>query len=284
MLSPSHILFRRRYSQPSPRTFRDVAFLVAALLTLMLANVATAWASDLGVLLATRAAAGAAASVVTPTASVLAAGSVPASHRARALAIVIAGLTLATAVGVPSASLLSNLVSWRGSLVGVAVLCAMCAGGVLLLVRSSPAAKTPRLRERFVPLADPYIRRVLLITVTGMAAAYCPYTFFGQSTGTAGNELTTALTAYGVGAVVGSLASGRFTDSWGPDRTLTVAYTSLALAIAVIATHGPFVVILSASAVWGAASWAQTPPQQHRLLTHDSAHATMVIGMNASAL
>lgn len=258
--------------------------LVAALITLALANAATAWAPDLGVLLATRAIAGAAASVVTPTAGVIAATAVPAIYRARALAVVIAGLTLATAIGVPSASLLSNLVSWRVSLICVSALCALCAGAVLSLIRPSPATQAPRLRERFAPLADPYIRRVLLLTLVGMAAAYCPYAFFGQATGTTGTELPIALAGYGIGAVIGSLASGRYTDLVGPGRTLATAYITMALALAVIATHGPFMIVMIATALWGAASWAQTPPQQHRLLTHESANATMVIGMNASAL
>jgi predicted MFS family arabinose efflux permease len=117
-----------------------------------------------------------------------------------------------------------------------------------------------------------------------MAAAYCPYAFIGEVTHTSGSELTLVLTAYGIGAVIGSLASGRFTDNAGPTRTLTITYLAMPIALLITATGGPPLVTFLAVAGWGATSWAQTPPQQHRLLSHNPNNATMVIGLNASAL
>lgn len=258
--------------------------LVMALLLLAAANLASAAAPDLLALLATRAVAGAAASLVTPTAGVIASAVAPESHRARALALVITGLTLATAIGVPLGSAVNSALSWRSAVVAVAGLCVLAAATTHVLCPEVPGTPRQPLRVRFAPLTDPQVRRTLLLTGVGMAAAYCPYAFIGAITDTRGARLTLMLTGYGCGAVVGSLASGPLTDRIGPRRTLGIAYVAMVIAMIVAGLRGPLAVALVACVGWGAASWAQTPPQQYRLLRRAPAKAPMVIGLNASAL
>lgn len=260
------------------------ALLVVALVLLAAANLASAVAPDLVALLLARAAAGAAASLVTPTAGVIAAALAPQSHRARALALVVTGLTLATAIGVPLGAAMSSALSWRSAVAAVAGLCLLAAGAVHLLCPETSGTAPSSVRSRFSPLVDPQIRRTLLLTWLGMAAAYAPYAFLGTVTDTRGVRLTAMLAAYGCGALGGSLASGPLTDRIGAQRTLMLAYSTMVGSMVVAALHGPLGIGLLAALAWGASSWAQTPPQQHRLLALAPTQPAMVIGLNASAL
>src|SRR3546814_373774 len=75
--------------------------LCTALALLSVANIGSALAMSMPWLIATRVAAAATAAAYTPNAGAVAATLVPPEFRARALAIVFGGLTVATALGVP---------------------------------------------------------------------------------------------------------------------------------------------------------------------------------------
>ncbi len=259
--------------------------IAAALAVLAVANVLCAVSDEFTTFLAGRVLAAAAASVVTPSAGVLATRVAGEQRRGRALALVISGLTIATAVGVPVGSAVATVTSWRTALFAVGGLAALAA--VLIVATAPDPAPGARqsIRDRLAPLGHPRVLAILALTVLGMAAAYVPYAYAAQllSTGNSG-WLVALLAAYGVGAVAGSLASGTLTDKFGPDRTLMGAYTLMATSFAILAFHPPAIAVVALAAAWGAASWMQTPPQQHRLLAAAPQHGTVTIGANASAL
>lgn len=260
------------------------SLMCAALVALALFNLAAAAAPSLSLLLLARAAAALAASVITPTAGVLAAATVPATHRGRALALVVSGLTLATAIGVPLGAASSTVASWRTVLVGVAALSAVAAVAVRYLAPDAPGRAGMSVAQRFAPLARRDVTVTLALTTLGMAAAYCGYAYIASFTHTRSVALTLVLLGYGLGALGGSLASGTLADRRGPALGLGVAYPLMAIAVVVCAAHLGSVVTVMAATVWGAASWSQTPPQQQRLIAYDPEHAPMTIGLNASAL
>lgn len=143
------------------------------LIALALCNLVAAAAPSLRLLLLARAAAALAASAITPTAGALAAATVPANHRGRALALVVSGLTLATVIGVPLGTVLSALASWRTVLVGVAALSATAAVAVRYLAPDAPGRAGMSLGQRFAPLARGDVTATLALTTLGMDAAYC---------------------------------------------------------------------------------------------------------------
>ena len=77
------------------------ALLVAALAVLAIANAASALAPNLPLLLISRVLAAGGAAGYTPTAGAVSAALVRPEMRARALSVVVGGLTVATALGVP---------------------------------------------------------------------------------------------------------------------------------------------------------------------------------------
>lgn len=259
--------------------------IAVAMLVLAVANVVCAASTGFALFLAGRVLAALAASVVTPAAGVLAARVADERHRGRALALVIAGLTIATAVGVPVGNVLATIASWRTALLGIAGLAAV-AGLLIYTTAPNPAVGArQRIADRLVPLTQPRVVSILTLTVLGMAAAYVPYAYVAELI-PYGNSgwFVAVLAAYGVGAVAGSLVSGSLTDKLGANCTLTIAYGLMAVSFVALASRPPAIAVVVAAASWGAASWAQTPPQQHRLLGATPTIGSVAIGTNASAL
>jgi predicted MFS family arabinose efflux permease len=257
----------------------------AALVILAAANILCAVSGEFTTFLAGRVLAALAASVVTPSAGLLAARVAGEQRRGRALALVVSGLTIATAVGVPVGSAVAAVTSWRTALLAVAGLAALAAALILATAPNPAPGARQSVRDPLAPLGHPRVLAILALTVLGMTAAYVPYAYIAQllPIGRSG-WLVIVLTAYGIGAVAGSLASGALTDRFGPGRTLTGAYALMTVSFVVMAFHPPAVAVAFLATAWGAASWMQTPPQQHRLLTTAPEHGAVTIGTNASAL
>ncbi|HWX48452.1 MAG TPA: MFS transporter [Roseomonas sp.] len=156
------------------------ALMIGALVSLGMANLGSAVAPTLGVLIATRIAAAAAAAAYTPNAGAVAAALVRPDLRARALAVVIGGLTIATALGVPLGRVASAALSWRAALGLVGAISFAAALGVLAIMPRVPGNPRVPLGERLALLRRPGVMAVLPLTVLGMAACYMPYAFTVQ--------------------------------------------------------------------------------------------------------
>lgn len=266
--------------------------LCVSLALLGAANIGSALATSMPWLIASRIAAAATAAAYTPNAGAVAAALVRTGFRARALAIVIGGLTVATALGVPLGRVASTMLSWRAALVAV--------GGVALLASAGVRASLPRLggapamslAQRLQVLRQPAVLKVLPLTVLGMAAAYVPYAYTMQvlqALATPAGWVTGMLLGYGLGAMAGNYLSGAGTDRRGARRVLLTAYLIMAVALGglawLAASAQPMLPITAALVgLWGASSWAQSPAQQHRLIASAPQHGALVVALNASAI
>ncbi|NBE83555.1 MFS transporter [Micromonospora rubida] len=266
--------------------------LVAALTVLFLANLGSALAPNLPILILTRVLAAAGAAGYTPNAGAAAAALVRQEQRGRALAVVVGGLTVATALGVPLGSLFGRLFDWRPVLAGVAMLCLLVAAGVHLVMPELPGNPRTPLRQRLAVLRRPGVFVVLPLTVIGMASCYTAYAYSVPALHASGMPLSAASTIlflYGVGAVLGNLTAGYATDRWGWAVVLGTAYVAMAATLAglgrLAATHAAVPALVGLLAlVWGASSWAQTPPQQHRLIAAAPGESPLVISLNSSGI
>ncbi|MFD5081388.1 MFS transporter [Kitasatospora sp. NPDC058406] len=266
--------------------------LVTALAGLGAANLASALAPTFAALLATRVAAAGAAAAFTPNAGAVAASLARPERRAGALAVVVGGLTAATALGVPLGGLAGQWTGWRWALGAVAGLALAAAGAVALLLPALPGGPAVALRERLAVLRRPAVRAILPLTALGMAAAYTVYAYSVPALAAVGltaRDAAWALGLYGVGAVLGNLGAGLATDRLGGVGVLTAGYLVMAVALgglgllAASGTRAPVLVGLLALA-WGASSWCQTPPQQHRLIAAAPQEAPLVVALNSSAI
>ena len=266
--------------------------LVLALVVLGLADVLFAFAPSLGVVFAARVVAASGSAMFTPIAGAVAADLVPHRYRGRALATVITGLTVATAIGVPAGAFVAHEFGWRVAVGLVAALCGLVAGAVTLAVPNLPGGARVRLRARLGVVRLPAVQAILALTVLGLGASYTVYVYAVPAFGALGVAVADTqfmLFAYGVGAVVGAQLSGLFTDRVSGARVLLVVYTMLALVLLVagiLATgeQRPTALVVVLATAWGAVSWSQSPPQQSRLIEVAPEDAAIVLSLNASCI
>lgn len=262
--------------------------LIVALALFAAANGIAAMAPTLGFLLVVRIAAAGAAALYTPNALAVAAATAPPNKRGRALALVTAGLTVATIMGVPLGSWIGFHFGWRSTFGLVALLGLAAAAGVLAFF---PAISTPPaigLRARLAPLGQPPVLGILGLTVLSFTGGFAIYTYIAlllrHFTHLGGVGISAMLLVFGLAGVVGNWLGGYTADTKGPVPVLaasTIVLTSVFMLLPVAATWLPGAVL--SLAAWGIGGWALVPAQQHRLVTFVPENPSIVLSLNASA-
>ena len=254
-----------------------------------LGNLASVLAPSYGTLVAARFIAGLPHGAFFGVAALVAAHLMGPKNRAKAVAHVMTGLTVATVLGVPMASWLGQALGWRSAF-GLVV-----AVGVITLIAIwfwLPA----RLRSMHVtsPLTElGALKRVqvwlaLLVGMIGFGGMFAVYTYITTTmtdvTGLPRGLVPLALMIFGIGMVVGNLVGGRMADK-SVVRGLYVSIGALGtvLAIFVLASHNPWTALVVLFGI-GAAGSAVAPALQTRLM--DVAHGaqTLAAALNHSAL
>ena len=209
------------------------------------------------------------------------------------MAIVIGGLTVATALGVPLGRIASLVIDWRAALGLVAALAVFAAIGIVVEMPRVSGAPRVGLQQRLSVLRRPGVRGTLFLTVLGMSAAYAPYAFTVPILDTlsmAGESIALMLVLYGLGAVAGNYGAGLLTDRWGGRRVLICAYALTAATFAGLAGLSMMPVrdmpVLAGALMvcWGVGVWSQNPAQIHRLVGIAPQEAPLVVALNASAV
>jgi DHA1 family inner membrane transport protein len=210
-------------------------------------------------------------------------------NRAKAVAHVMCGLTVATVIGVPLASWLGQALGWRSAFalvvaIGVITLTAMWFW-LPLQLRSmhitSPLTELAALKRVQVWLA-------LAVGMIGFGGLFAVYTYISTTmTDVAGLPralVPLALMVFGLGMVVGNLVGGRLADR-SVVRALYLSMTALGVILAVFvpASHNPWTALPVLFGV-GAAGSAVAPALQTRLMdvAHDA--QTLAAALNHSAL
>jgi len=235
-----------------------------------------------------RVTAAAGASAYTPAAVAAAGALAPEGRRGTALAIVISGLSAATALGVPLGTLVGGALGWRFTLLLVAVLGAAVMAGCHLPA-DAPAGAVAGLRERLAPLRKPAVLLVLATTLFALASEYTIYTYlsliFGAATDGRTVLLSALLLAFGVGAVIGNAVAGPATDRWGDGPVLLLALVGVvAVEFLMPWTTGSLWPSLLAMGLWGVAGWGYLVPLQHRLMALAPGAASLTTSLNSSAI
>lgn len=263
--------------------------LLAGLLVFLLGNLLTAMVRTFDLALVSRAVAGLGGAMFTPAASATATALVPAERRARALAVILAGLAGATALGAPIGTLVASLGDWRTTMWFVSGVAALAGVGVFAALPGLAAGARIRLRDRLAPLADARVAATLATTLLFMFGVFLIYTYvsvvFDRATGGAGARLAAMLSTWGIAATVGNLAAGSLTNRFGNRRVANVAIALVAVDFALMSwTSASFAAGLVALAVWGACGWGLVVAQQHRLVDIAPPLAPILLALNASAI
>lgn len=263
--------------------------LLALMAVFTLGNVASMLAPSYGTLVGARFLAGLPHGAYFGVAALVAAHLMGPQHRAKAVAHVLTGLTVATVLGVPAASWLGQSLGWRAAFglvvaVGVLTLTALAfwLPVQLRLMRStSPLTELGALRRPQVWLA-------LAVGMIGFGGMFAVYTYIATTmTDVAGMHralIPLALMVFGLGMFVGNLVGGRLADQ-SVVRALYLSMGALCftLTVFVAASHNVWTALLVLFGI-GLTGSAVGPALQTRLMdvAHDA--QTLAAALNHSAL
>jgi predicted MFS family arabinose efflux permease len=263
--------------------------LVAAMLVMALGNALGAVAPNYATLFIARMITALGAAVYTPTATVVAAELNPPERRARAIATIFGGLTVAMVLGIPLSSLLAGPLGYRGVFGLVAGLIVVAAVSVWLVVPTVAAPPPVGLKARLAVAADRRVLAMLIVTLLISVAGLSVYTYLtpllADVVGVHGTTVSLLLFAYGLGGVLGNSLGGVATDRFGSRRPLIWALAGCTVFLALLPVVASVVVgAVVILVLWGMANWAINPPMQSRLVDLAPDTAGLVLAMNAAAI
>ncbi|MFJ7206838.1 Cmx/CmrA family chloramphenicol efflux MFS transporter [Streptomyces sp. NPDC098789] len=161
-------------------------------------------------------------------------------QRARAMAVMIGGLSIANVLGVPAGAFLGEHLGWRSAFWSVGAASAIALVGILALIPPIPlAAEKPRLLRELAIYRDRQVWLSIGVTALAAGGVFCAFSYLSPLlTEVAGLDsawVPWILGLFGVGALVGTTVGGRVADAhlfgvllWGISAS-TVFLTALAL-------------------------------------------------------
>jgi predicted MFS family arabinose efflux permease len=262
--------------------------LVAALVWYAAGHALCALMPSFAALLPVRAVTVLGAAVFTPQAAAAVGALTPVARRGRAITFIFLGWSLASVVGMPSASYISDLFGWR---VAFLVIAALSLGAAVWVHAAVPAG----LRAAPLTLAswrDVFGDRVLMaiVLVTALAGAgqftlfsyFAPYFRTVHGAGTV--EITFLFVWFGVFGLIGNVLASRHVDRVGAARA--VDFTLLLIAASLLAW--PLVGGIAGLALvlvpWALACFSCQSMQQARLNSAAPALAPALMALNTSAI
>lgn len=165
--------------------------------------------------------------------------------KAKAMSIVVGGITLACVAGVPAGAVLGQHWGWRSAFWAVAALSALAMIGVLATIPSGRGATAPRrLRSELRTMASPQLWVAYTTIALTEGALFCSFTYLAplltESAGMPAGWIPAMLALFGVGSMIGITIGGRIADAH-PFATLFVGLAGLVLTFAalLLAAHNP---------------------------------------------
>ncbi|QEV20915.1 Cmx/CmrA family chloramphenicol efflux MFS transporter [Streptomyces alboniger] len=213
---------------------------------------------------------------------------VPAAAKARAIAVVGCGLTLATIVGVPAGTVLSQYSDWRAAFWAVAAATVVSLVGTLLVVPGGRGAgERLSVRAELRGMARPQLWLSYAITAFAFGAVIVTFSYLAslltEVSGVSEGWVPGMLALFGVGGMVGIVIGGRTAEA-RPLGTLGVGLGGLALFSALLAltAHVTAVVIVLVFLL-GLVGYVTNPALQSQVFTLAPGAPTLVGATNTAA-
>lgn len=206
-------------------------------------------------------------------------------RRARSFAVIGAGSSLASVLGVPFGLLVGQWLGWRGAMWTIAALAAVAA---VLAAAALPSVTLPAtsLRSRVSVLVNPRILILLVVSALVLAPLYLVMAYAAAVVGvstSASSAILVALFVFGAGFFTGNRLVGRFADRFGSFPTLTAALAiTICVTSALSAVQHWFIPTLVALFILGLVGSFLFIPQQNRVFVAGGDAAAVALGLNGS--
>ncbi|MFF4750674.1 Cmx/CmrA family chloramphenicol efflux MFS transporter [Streptomyces sp. NPDC002514] len=261
--------------------------LIGLLAVFGLGQVAGALAPSYGLLFASRVISALACAGFWAVGAAVAVAMVDEGVRARALAVMIGGLSVANVLGVPAGALLGEHLGWRSAFWAVALATAVALVGVSTLVPRIPRpAEQPRLRQELKIYADRQVQVGIVLIALAAGGVFCAFSYLAplltDVAGLADGWVPIVLALFGIGALAGTTLGGRIGDAhlFGVLLTGTAASTVFLVLLALLGQFAAAAVVLSFLLGWSA---FYTAPALNARLFDVAAAAPTLAGATTTA-
>jgi len=237
-----------------------------------LGQAACALAPDFASMLGLRFAIAIAHGVYFGVAMVVAVSLVPEEQRGRAVAFVLAGLTVSNIIGVPAGTAIGNIWGWRSTfwamfVLGLAALATITA---LLPRRAGSSTRPASFTSEVRALGRQQVWTSLVIMLMLMIGQFVPFTYITpmlmEVTGVGATFVPWVLLLVGVGSTFGVFAGGRLADWKLMPALITMVLAQAAVLVAVYVVSPYPAAMIVALAIWGALNFAIGTAVQTRIL------------------
>lgn len=269
--------------------------LQSALVLFLLANLVGSLAPAYWVLMVARVLAGAGAAAYMNTAVAVATSMVDDRHQGRSVSVVVGGLTLATAFGVPIGSVVGALGSWRFTLGFIIVLTAAAIGGLAVTLPTVPKPPAIPLTTRLRVGAQPAVLVAVVTNLCAVAGSFVVFTYLAVLTRTVTSlsslGVSAVLLLWGLAAAVGSQVSGRMSDRYTPETTyltgllgVIIAFVAMGLVATAsfgeVQTTSAFLIVIVA---WSAFYWLIPGAQIQRVMNRAPSAPTIAVSISSAS-
>ncbi|RKG67503.1 MFS transporter [Corallococcus sp. CA054B] len=264
------------------------ALLLLLMVAFTLGNAASALAPTLETLIAARFMAGLPHGAYFGVASVVGAELLGAGRKGRAVALIMAGLTVANIIGVPAATFLGQQLGWRSTFLLVGAIGLVTLLALWLWVPHVASLGGSSIRQELSALKQPQVWWTSLVGAVGFGGLFAVYSYIAPTltfaSGMSESALPWVLALFGVGMTVGAFLGGRLTDH---SVTLAMwvgfAATTVVMVLFALTAQSPWAAVPLVFLI-GVAAQFLAPAVQVRLMEASPGAPSLAASMSHSAL
>ncbi|MBY5337477.1 MFS transporter [Rhizobium leguminosarum] len=240
--------------------------LLALMAFFIAGNLLCALASDYWVLMIARVVTALCHGAFFGIGSVVAAGLGAEDRRARAVALMFTGLTLANVLGVPLGTAIGQAYGWRATFGVVTVIGIVTISGLIAILPRDKQQENGSILREIAALRNGGLWLALSTTVFFAASMFALFTYIApllrDVTGVSPEGVTWTLFLIGLGLTIGNLVGGKLAD-WRLAATLAGVFAAIAItSIAFSYTSRFFIPAEITLFLWAMASFAAVPALQ----------------------
>ncbi len=263
--------------------------LTAALAVYSIGHLVSAFAPNFHMLLIARLIMIGGAAAFTPQAASAISTLVAADRRPTAVAFVFLGWPLASAVGVPLASLMGAFASWSTAYLIMGIASGLAALAVFYTLPAKLYAPRLSVAAWRNVLSSRKILAMLFVTAIFIAGQFAVYPYIAAELKANFNSTPTAISllfaVYGLAGVVGSVVSTRFIGRFGAAQTVSIHLALVLTGLALWAISGSVLSVAAMGLIaWGYGGGPAISGQQARLIVADIEAGSASVALNTSVL
>ncbi|MBX5170228.1 MFS transporter [Rhizobium sp. NZLR1b] len=261
--------------------------LIALMAFFIAGNLLCALASDYWVLMIARVVTALCHGAFFGIGSVVAAGLVAEDRKARAVALMFTGLTLANVLGVPLGTAIGQAYGWRATFGVVTVIGVVTILGLIAILPRDKQQENGSILREIAALRNGRLWLALSTTVFFAASMFALFTYIApllrDVTGVSPEGVTWTLFLIGLGLTIGNLVGGKLAD-WRLGATLAGVFAAIALTSIVFSYTSRFFIPAEITLfLWALASFAAVPALQVGVVSFGKDAPNLVSTINIGA-